>query len=187
MPCAVMRFLVVLALLLAVLSGLATSATSASAQEPTLAERRAALEAAVVREMNRARAARGLRALRATPSLRAAARSHSRAMLDLGFFAHESADGTSFSDRIRHYYPSRGWQAWSVGEALLASHGREIQAAAIVSMLLASPPHRTIVLGRSWRDVGIGALYAPSAPNEFEGAEVIAVTADFGLRTSKRS
>jgi uncharacterized protein YkwD len=148
-------------------------------------QRRVVLEAAVVRQVNHVRLAHRLAALRVSPNLRAAARSHSRSMLELGYFGHDSADGTAFSDRIRRHYTSRGWRMWSVGEALIASEGREVNAHAIVAAWLESPPHREIVLSPTWRETGIGALYAPSAPNEYAGAATIVVTADFGLRTGK--
>ena len=99
-------------------------APAALPQSSLKVERRAALEAAVVREMNRVRATHGLQPLRAAPSLRAAARGHSLSMLELGYFGHDSADGTAFSDRIKRHYSNRGWRTWSVGEALLASQGK---------------------------------------------------------------
>ena len=103
-------------------------------------------------------------------------------MLALGFFSHTSADGTAFSDRIKRYYTSRGFTTWSVGEALLASESDDIDAKAVVSAWLDSPPHREILLSPNWRDAGIGAFYTPSAPSQFGGAGAIVVTADFGLR-----
>jgi uncharacterized protein YkwD len=106
-------------------------------------------------------------------------------MLELGFFGHESADGTAFSERIRRHYTNRGWRSWSVGEALLASPGTKADPDAIVEAWLESPPHRAIVLSPTWRDAGIGALYAPDAPREFGGTETIVVTADFGMREGR--
>jgi uncharacterized protein YkwD len=176
----------VAAIAVALTSALALVAPAAPAQSARL-QRRDALEGAVVREMNRVRLAHGLAALRVSPSLRAAARGHSRSMLQLGFFGHDSADGTAFSERIRRHYSSKGWRMWSVGEALLASEGREMNAHAIVAAWLESPPHREIVLSPTWREAGIGALYASSAPNEYGGAATIVVTADFGLRDGKIS
>ncbi len=177
-----MRFLVALALAsVAVL----VASPVASPNAPTKIERRAALEAAVVREMNRVRAARGLTPLRAAPALRSAARGHSQAMLAHGFFSHESADGTAFSERIRRYYSNAGYARWSVGEALMASQGRFVDAEAIVTAWLESPSHRAIILSTTWRDTGIGVLYAPSAPATFGGAEAVVVTADFGLREGR--
>jgi uncharacterized protein YkwD len=106
-------------------------------------------------------------------------------MLQLGFFGHDSADGTAFSDRIRRFYSSRGWETWSVGEALLASEGRQIAANAIVQAWLDSPPHREIILSSAWRDAGIGAVYTSLAPLEYGSSEAVVVTADFGLRDGK--
>src|SRR5262245_14209946 len=179
-----MRSLAALGFALAAL--LVVAPTAAPAQSaPSKVERRATLEAAVVRALNHVRADAGLKPLRTSPSLRTAARGHSAAMLELGFFAHESADGTAFSERIRRHYTNRGWRLWSVGEALLASPGATANPAAIVEAWLESPPHRAIILSPSWRDAGIGALYAPDAPREFGGSATIVVTADFGLREGR--
>jgi uncharacterized protein YkwD len=179
-----MRSLAALAIALA--SVLALAAPASPGQSAKL-ERRVVLEGTVVLELNRVRVAHGLTVLRVSPGLRAAARGHSRSMLERGFFGHDSADRTAFSDRIRRHYTSRGWRMWSVGEALLASEGREVDAHAIVAAWLGSPPHREIILSPTWRDEGIGALYAPTAPNEYGGAATIVVTADFGLREGKIS
>jgi uncharacterized protein YkwD len=179
-----MRYLAALAVALA--SVLALAAPASPGQSSRL-ERRIVLEGTVVQELNRVRVAHGLTVLRVSPGLRAAARGHSRSMLEQGFFAHDSADGTAFSERIRRHYASTGWRMWTVGEALLASEGREVDAHAIVAAWLRSPPHREIILSPTWRDTGIGALYAPTAPNEYGGAATIAVTADFGLREGKTS
>jgi uncharacterized protein YkwD len=174
----------VAALAVALLAGL-VAAPVAVPDSSTKVERRMSLEAAVVREMNKARVAAGLRPLRSSPSLRTAARGHSRSMLEYGFFGHDSVDGTAFSDRIRRYYSSRGWRMWSVGETLLASPSGVVDARGIVAAWLESSTHREIIMDPTWRDAGIGALYAPAAPNEYGGAQTIVVTADFGLREGK--
>jgi uncharacterized protein YkwD len=173
------------AALAAALTGILVLAPVAAPDSTTRVERRMVLEAALVHEMNKVRVAAGLRALRSSPSLRAAARGHSRSMLQYGFFSHDSVDGTAFSDRIRRYYASRGWKTWSVGETLLAAPTAEVEARAIVTMWLDSHTHRDVILDPTWRDAGIGALYAPAAPNEYGGAETIVVTADFGLRAGR--
>ena len=177
-----MRFLTAFAI---ASTAVLASSPAGAPSVPTKVERRAALEAAVVREMNRIRTAKGLRPLHIAPSLRSAARSHTQAMLAHDFFGHASPDGTAFSERIRRYYTNRGFATWSVGEALMAAEGRSVDARAIVSAWLESPSHRDIVLSPTWRDAGIGVLYAPSAPREFGGAEAIVVTADFGLREGR--
>jgi uncharacterized protein YkwD len=176
-----------LAAIAVVLSAVLIAAPTATPGPSAKVERRVSLEAAVVRELNNVRVSRGLEPLRSSPSLRTAARGHSRSMLSYGFFGHDSADGTTFSDRIRRHYTNRGWRTWSVGEALLASMGTAVDGKAIVDAWLESPPHREIVLSPTFRDAGIGALYAPSAPREFGGAETVVVTADFGLREGRIS
>ena len=67
----------------------------------------------------------------------------------------------------------------------LSQPGTPSTTPAIVDAWLDSPPHRAIILSPTWRDAGIGALYAPSAPKEFGGAEAVVVTADFGLREGR--
>ena len=177
-----MRALAVSAL--AVVAALVSSPNGASGSA-ALVERRDALETAIVRELNRARADEGLRALRVVPGLRTAARGHSRAMLRHGFFGHQSRDGTSFSVRIRRHYAIRGFETWSVGETLLASQGGEIGASSVVESWLASPPHRRVIMSPTWRDAGIGVLFASPAPAVFGGTEAVVVTADFGLREGR--
>jgi uncharacterized protein YkwD len=105
-------------------------------------------------------------------------------MLELGFFEHESADGTTFDDRIRRYYGDQGWESWMVGETLLSSSG-EIDARHIVDAWIESRPHRAIVLSPAWRDAGIGVFSAEAAPGDFGDAAALVVTADFGARAGK--
>jgi uncharacterized protein YkwD len=175
----------ILALLTLVAAVVYVPVSSARAQQETTTQRLSTLESAVVHEVNRVRTARGLKPLRPTPSLRSAARGHTKSMLDVGFFGHDSDDGTAFSERIKRYYGSRGWRSWTVGEALLASQTRQTDASAIVAAWMDSPSHREIILSPAWRDVGIGALYAPVAPRAFGSGEAVAVTADFGARSGR--
>lgn len=107
-------------------------------------------------------------------------------MLALGFFAHESADGTPFHNRIRRHYPPSGFGTWSVAETLL-SGPTSIDARRIVAAWLASPGHRAVVLQPAWRDAGIGVYFRRDAPGHFGGVETLVVTADFGLRSGSQS
>ncbi|MFO7571683.1 MAG: CAP domain-containing protein [Gaiellaceae bacterium] len=177
-----MRLLVLIASALAAVSA-SVFALPANGQDVRL-ERRATLEQEVLVELNRTREARGLKPLRVTSGLRSSAVTHSRAMVQHGFFSHTSADGTPFNDRIRRHYVSRGWGTWSVGETLLTSSGAT-DARSIVAAWLRSAPHREIVLSAAWRDAGIGILYRSSAPGTFAGSPALVVTADFGLRESR--
>jgi uncharacterized protein YkwD len=161
------RALVTLLTVLAVAGG-AAAGSNAAGEGAGLPE----LEAAILGELNAVRAERGLRPLLSSRGLQAAARSHSRAMLETGAFRHESADGTAFSDRIRRFYPSRGFRSWSVGENLLYSSG-EPPAREAVAAWLDSPSHRRNMLSPSWREAGVGISL---------GAGASFVTVDFGTR-----
>lgn len=167
-----------LALLLA-LVGCALAAPAAAAERTV---GRNALERSVLAEINELRAANGMRPLRLSAQLNAAADAHSRAMLSHGFFAHASADGTSFWQRIRRWYRPSGRRHWAVGENLVWS-SPDLTAERAVQMWLASPPHRKNLLTPAWREIGLSAVHAASAAGVFGGSEVTVMTADFGVRS----
>ena len=177
-----MRCLVVLAAALAV----AASPVSAAVDPVPSTEGRGELEREILVELNRARVERDLQPLRVVRGLRSAAVAHSTSMLEVGYFDHASADGTPFDRRLARHYPEHGWRTWSVGETLLATSAT-LDAQQIVAEWMRSRPHREIILSPTWRDVGIGARYAVSAPNEFDGSQTTVVTADFGLRAGRES
>ena len=54
-------------------------------------------------------------------------------------------------DRVRRHFPAR-----LVGETVAAVHGTRGLAGTVVRMWMASPPHRAIVLGPSFRRMGVG-------------------------------
>jgi uncharacterized protein YkwD len=141
---------------------------------------RNALEADVLVQINTLRRSRGLAPLRLSAALSRAADAHSTAMATRGFFAHESSDGTAFWKRVARYYPRRAG-TWAVGENLLWS-SPDVDAAAALRMWLKSPPHRKILLTARWREIGLSAVHAASAPGVYRGLEVTVVTADFGVR-----
>jgi uncharacterized protein YkwD len=141
----------------------------------------AQLESAVVDRMNEIRRGRGLRPLRSNGRLRAAAIFHSRDMGRRGYFEHDSLGGTPFWRRIERFYPSRGFGSWTVGENLLWGSDT-FGAPFAVREWMQSPPHRQNILSRSWREVGIGAVYFARAAGEYGGRPVTIVTADFGSR-----
>jgi uncharacterized protein YkwD len=153
-----------------------TLARSRSAKSAT-----AVLEDAVLGRINQVRRGRGLRPLRHSVRLAAAASFHSNDMARKGYFEHDSANGTAFWRRIERFYPSRGFRSWTVGENLL--WGSETYGAAFaVREWMNSPPHRANILSRDWREIGIGAVVVASAPGEYHGRAVTIVTADFGAR-----
>ena len=142
---------------------------------------RAGLERSIVSEINAVRTRNGLRPLVNSRSLATAARSHSRDMARIGFFAHESPGGKPFDQRIRRYYRSAGYRSWRAGENLLWA-SPDIEAGRAVKLWLQSPSHRRILLSPNWREIGLSAVHTMSGPRVFDGLEVTIVTANFGAR-----
>jgi uncharacterized protein YkwD len=139
----------------------AASAPAAQAAGPRLDNG----ERAVVRAINRARAAHGLRKLRAHRRLARAADVHSRSMLRSDFFSHGA-----FSQRVRSYVRFR-----RIGETI-AMRSR-CSARGFVRMWLNSPPHRAVLLSRGFRRVGVGRR-----TGRLGARRACLVTADFASR-----
>ena len=167
--------------LLALVLALAVAAAPTSGARPAGTQRLAGVEQGVVREINRVRAVKGLRPLAVVQGLQSAAINHSRAMLQGGFFEHESPGGRPFWERIKRLYPPRGNDQWLVGENLFAKSA-ELSPQEAVAAWLNSPPHREILLSSQFRDVGIAVMRAPIAGGAFGNQATWVVTADFGTR-----
>lgn len=103
----------------------------------------------MLRELNHARAVYGLASVRGDARMDGGARTHSRTMAARGYVAHGSWTGR-VAAASRH--------ARSVGEVLgwLAPTSPRGEAAWLVRSWLGSPSHRPVVLGASFRRVGIG-------------------------------
>lgn len=181
------RSLVLCALVLLVVLAAFVPAT-ATAKPGASGQRDAALEQGILREVNRVRAARGLRALTLSTPLQSAATFQSRDMIERGYFDHDQPGGVSFGERLRRFYPVVGSGHWSVGENLLWST-QGIGAAAALRLWLASPPHRRNIFDPTWRDAGVGAFVSPTASGAFSaaGGPVVVVTMDFGARSAARA
>jgi uncharacterized protein YkwD len=138
------------------------------------------LEVDVVARINAQRTRRGLRALRVSRALTAAANYHTNQMGQLGFFEHESVNGAPFWRRIQRFYPSRRGY-WSVGENIFWE-SPDTNAATAVREWMQSDPHRQNILTREWREIGISARHFEDAPGAFGGRSVTIITTDFGVR-----
>ena len=114
--------------------------------------------------------------------LRDAALSHSNEMVSQSYFEHTSPAGLTFMDRIESTGYMSGARSWTVGENLVWG-GPEIGAARAFRLWLASPPHRANLLDPHWREIGLGAVHATSAPGVYGGGSATIVTADFGARS----
>jgi uncharacterized protein YkwD len=148
--------------------GIAALGLSSEASSSQLSELRTLTvqEESLVQAINRARAANGAPPLTVGPRLQRAARAHSRAMARSGAFTH----GNWFRRLRRH-----GVRASFLGETIAWGVGAEGTAAGIVASWLASPPHRSTMLDRGFRRVGIGI--AVGTMDGFADANV--ATADF--------
>jgi uncharacterized protein YkwD len=166
-------------LLLTVATALLASSSHAATHGRSA--RLSSLEASVLGDINAFRASHGLARLRLNTRLSAAARAHSRQMAADGYFAHTSADGSAFWKRIQSFYASASWRYWSVGENLLWSEPT-VSASRALQMWLASPEHRANLMNPKWREIGVSAVHATSAPGVYHGLPVTIVTTDFGVR-----
>ena len=100
----------------------------------------------------------------------------------LGFFAHDSRDGSAFWKRVQRFYSPDGYQTWSVGENLLWSSG-PLSAAEALRLWMKSPGHRQNILTGRWREIGLSALKVSAAPGVYGGRDVVIITTDFGTRS----
>jgi uncharacterized protein YkwD len=135
----------------------------------------------VLASVNRFRASHGLEALHDSAALDSAARRHSLQMGRLGYFSHNSAGGTQFWQRIRHFYPAHGYSYWAAGENLVWA-SPSLSAEGAMRMWISSPPHLANLLSRQWRQVGISAVGVARAPGVYGGRRVTIITTDFGVR-----
>lgn len=157
----------------------ATAASAGSVRPQTL-------DQGILARLNAVRSSHGLRPLTVSGELRKAAVFHSHSMLERGFFAHESADGSPFDKRVKRYYRTAGYSAWSVGENLLYSTSA-VNPESTIKAWLGSPPHRKNMLNPAWREVGIASLHAAAAGGLFGGRPTWVVTMDFGVRSGDRA
>jgi uncharacterized protein YkwD len=122
-------------------------------------------ERGIVRAINHARARHGLSRLHAGGKLARAADLHSRSMLARDYFSHGD-----FASRVRRFASFR-----RVGETLAWSS--RCGARQFVRMWLHSPPHRAVLLSRSFRRIGVGRRVG-----SLGAQRACIVTADFASR-----
>jgi uncharacterized protein YkwD len=139
------------------------------------------LESGVLQQINTIRRRHGLQPVRLNTELTAAAVSHSREMGSIGYFEHESRDGTAFWKRIKRWYGSSGYGLWSVGENLLWS-SPDVQPDGALDLWMHSPEHRANILTAKWREIGVSAVHVLGAPGTYNGLTVTIITTDFGVR-----
>jgi uncharacterized protein YkwD len=167
-----------LAISLAVVPAEASAACRGSGQavgpaSPSEAER------AVLCLINKERHRRGRRAVNSNSKLADAASAHSRDMVASGRFSHTGSNGSSPNDRVRRSGYLRGTSNWGMGETIGYQTGSGASPRIIVAGWLNSPAHRSIMLDRRYRDVGIGVKRGTPGGGTKAGGTY---TADFGYR-----
>jgi uncharacterized protein YkwD len=139
------------------------------------------LETGVLAQINFIRVQHGLVPLRLNGELGEAAGEHSHEMAVDGYFEHASYDGGAFWKRIAGFYPSNGYDYWSVGENLLWG-SPNVGAVSALQLWMRSPEHRTNILDPRWREIGVSAVHVVKAPGTFRHRTVTIITTDFGVR-----
>jgi uncharacterized protein YkwD len=139
------------------------------------------LQRLVAAQINVVRHEHGLPRLALSTQLTRAGQEHARQLAAAGYFSHDWSDGTPFGSWIRRFYPVAGAHRWSAGENLAWSTP-SVTAQQAVEMWLASPEHRRILLSKSWRQVGLGAIHADGAGGVYGGQSVVILAAEFGTR-----
>lgn len=148
---------------------------------PAVASLHAANEATILRLVNRARIQRGLAPLHAQAALGGAALAHSREMMSHDYFSHSSPGGASCGTRARRAgYSTSGCRSWAVAEVIGWGKRSAGTPSSVFRSWMKSAYHRSIILGRRWRDVGIGCAFGT-----FRGASGSWMyTVDVGRRIS---
>jgi uncharacterized protein YkwD len=164
-------------LLFGVLSAPASAACSAADVTASQASR-STLVRATLCVLNAQRARHHLPRLSLNSKLSSAAGRHSQAMVSGKFFSHDSADGSSFLDRIRRTGYLSGAGSWSVGENIAYGSGDRSSPRSIGRAWMNSPPHRANILSRSFREIGIGVAFGIPV-----GGGGATYTTDFGTRS----
>jgi uncharacterized protein YkwD len=124
----------------------------------------AGAEVELLQAINQARAQNGLAPLRVDPTLRRAARAHSRTLLRTGAFGHGD-----FARRLIRF----GARGPAIAENLAWGVGAQATAASVLQGWLRSPSHRANVLRPGFRRIGIGR--AVGTYRGYAGAAVITV------------
>ena len=120
---------------------------------------------AMVCLVNQTRAAHGLRPVRVSATLRRSAQLRANAIVRCRQFSHTPC-GQSFASVFRAAGYTRG--RYSVGENIAWGSGSLASAQHALASWLTSPPHRRVLLTRTWRElgvvaVGVNGVFAPGA------------------------
>jgi uncharacterized protein YkwD len=132
--------------------------------------------------VNKERAKRHLHTLKVNPKLGRSARVHSTDMSAHKYFAHDSQSGEKWSARIIRYgYTQQGCSYWRAGEDIYYGAGLLASPVAVVKAWMASKAHRQVILTKTFRDIGVGAVKTDDGYGKCDGT-VWFFTLDLGRR-----
>jgi uncharacterized protein YkwD len=135
--------------------------------------------------LNQERTSRGLGALTGNAQLDSAALVHSDEMRRVGFFAHESPDGSPFQYRILNTGYLIGASGWAIGENIAWGSLAVGTPRAINTAWMNSIHHRDNILDPGYHELGIGSVIG--SPTDANNSAAIIVTHDFGRVDRARS
>ena len=116
----------------------------------------------------------GLPAFCVHPALQKAAKAHSKEMIDMDYFSHNSFDGESISDRLTRY----GYDWSACAENIAWGTGSKGSPAYIFQSWMDSSGHQANILNSGYKEIGIGA--ARGTYQAYSDARMW--TVDFGTR-----
>ena len=147
---------------------------------PGEAQTRQEAAEAVLCVVNAERAAHGLRPVRRSRMLARAARAHSVDMVRRKYFSHISPSGEGLWKRIARTGYLHHANGAEMAEALAFGADALATPRELVQELMASPPHRQIILTGRYHDVGVGL--ALGAPMDIAGTAKATLDLTFGHR-----
>jgi uncharacterized protein YkwD len=124
----------------------------------------------IVAEMNRERAAQGLKPLQLNEKLNLAASDRIKDMFKKRYFDHVAPDGLDPFTWVEQ----RGYEYRSIGENIAIGYQT---AAAIVDGWMTSPGHRQNILEKKYEEVGIAIAAGSPTPEEPRGPVVVSLYA----------
>lgn len=159
-------------------SALAKKSCAAAKVRPrSISSRRAAKAVACL--VNRARSKRGMGRLKSHGNLNTAARKHSVRMQKSDCFEHQCPGEPSLSGRYQKadYLPCSC--SWGAGENIAWGMGKKGTPRRIFKSWMDSPPHRSAILTRSFKHVGVGIRWGTPYKRK---AKAGTYTLDFGYK-----
>jgi uncharacterized protein YkwD len=162
-----------------VLCVLAIVLVALAAAAPAVATVRDDFTVEVLRLINTERTSRGLHTVQLDAALGRAASAHARDMMVRDYFSHTSPEGTTCATRARRAgYRTSGYRAWRIAEVIAWGMRWKGTPAEVVDGWMHSTYHRSVILGRGWRDVGVACV-----EGDFRGSgDSFMYTVDVGRR-----